>query len=230
MGFVLRRSLPSTIVGTADTPPAPVSTEVASSAMAGSGFINFTKTILLPLSISLFLYLMVFYVLLPLYRRHRARYSQYLPLPLQSVQSASASLSSRLLNIIAPAHVRHGLPTLFTRLIVPSTWSFRRSRGRSNSIVSVDEGTLFDEESGEAMVGFDAQERNRRRDAMERQVSNMDAATRTVSRGAGMGGEHVSDSNRRLSRELEEGFRDDSDNEDEDDQVVVGRRGSSARA
>ncbi|KAH0846981.1 hypothetical protein AYO21_02323 [Fonsecaea monophora] len=229
MGSLLRRSLPSTIVNTEDAPPAPVSTTVADSAMAGSGFLNFSRTILLPLFISLILYLVVFYALLPLYRRHRARYSQYLPLPLESVQSASASLSTRVLNSVIPAQLRNMLPALFTRIFMPSTWAFRTSHGRSNSIVSADDGTLFDEESGEAMVGFDAQERNRRRDAMERQVSNMDAATRTVSRSGGLARQHESDSNRRLSRELEEGFRDDSDEDDQDDQVVVGRRGSGAR-
>jgi hypothetical protein len=94
--------------------------------------------------------------------------------------------------------------------------------------VSVDEGTLFDEESGEAMVGFDVQERNRRRNGLERQVSNMNAATRTI---RNQGGEGLSaDSNRRLSRELEEGFRDDSDDESDEDQVVVGRRSISARS
>ncbi|EXJ75575.1 uncharacterized protein A1O5_00081 [Cladophialophora psammophila CBS 110553] len=229
MGFPSRRSLPSTIVRTEDAPPAPVSTTAGSGAMAGSGFMNFSRTILLPLFISLALYLLAFHVLLPLYRRHRARYSQYLPLPLQSVQSASISLSTRLFHSMIPASARFILPAVFARFFVPSAWSYRPTRGRSNSIVSADEGTLFDEESGEAMVGFDAQERSRRRDAMERQVSNMDAATRTVSRSGGIGGVPNSDSDRRLSRDLEEGFRDDSDEDDEDDQVVVGRRSSSAR-
>ncbi|OAP56650.1 hypothetical protein AYL99_08762 [Fonsecaea erecta] len=223
MGSDFRRSLPSTLVGTEDAPPAPVSTTVASSAMAGSGFMNFARTILLPLFISLVLYLVVFYALLPLYRRHRARYAQYLPLPLQSAQSVSV------LNLLVPPIVRHSLPTFVTGLFMFTIRRFRFSRGRSSSIVSADEGTLFDEESGEAMVGFDAQERNRRRDAMERQVSNMDAATRTVSRGGGVGGGPESDSNRRLSRELEEVFRDDSDEDDEYDPVVLGGRSSNAR-
>jgi hypothetical protein len=93
--------------------------------------------------------------------------------------------------------------------------------------VSADDGALFDEESGEAMVGFDVQERNQRRNGLERQVSNMNAATRTVN-GQGNGGLAV-DSNRRLSRDLEEGFRDDSDDESEEGQVVVGRRSTSTR-
>ena len=92
-------------------------------------------------------------------------------------------------------------------------------------MVSVDEGTLFDEESGEAMVGFDVQERNRRRNGLERQVHDMNAARRTVSGG---GVERVV-SDRRLSRDLEEGFRDDSDDEGDEQQVVAGRRNSNVR-
>lgn len=98
---------------------------------------------------------------------------------------------------------------------------------RRDSVISAD-GELFDEESGEAMVGFDVQERNRRRDGMERQVSNMDAATRTVARGSRPPPTEV-DSNRRLSRELEEGFRDDSDDEGEDAQLTTGRPTNTAR-
>lgn len=84
------------------------------------------------------------------------------------------------------------------------------------------------------MVGFDVQERNRRRDGMERQVSNMDAATRTVARGTNVpivrqpSPEEV-DSNRRLSRELEEGFRDDSDDEGDDSQLTTGRPTNTTR-
>ena len=93
--------------------------------------------------------------------------------------------------------------------------------------MSVDDGTLFDEESGEAMVGFDVQERNRRRNGLERQVSDMNAATRAIS---GQGAPQApADTNRRLSRELEEGFRDDSDDENEAAQVVAGRQSTSAR-
>lgn len=101
---------------------------------------------------------------------------------------------------------------------------------RRDSVISAD-GELFDEESGEAMVGFDVQERNRRRDGMERQVSNMDAATRTVARGGRPPPPPPEvDSNRRLSRELEEGFRDDSEDEaEENTQLTVGRPTNTAR-
>lgn len=57
------------------------------------------------------------------------------------------------------------------------------------------EDELFDEEEGEGMVGFDIDER--RREALERRRSS------------------VGDEDRRLSRELEEGFKDDSDDDEE---------------
>ena len=174
------------------------------------------QTILLPMAISAILYLLIFHALLPLYRRHRARYSQYLPLQ-------PGSLSSHLPESLQPSSLRDRLSSLFLRLFLPSAWAFRDRFHRRDSVASAD-GELFDEESGEAMVGFDVQERSRRRDGMERQVSNMDAATRTVSGTLDARG----DSNRRLSRELEEGFRDDS-SDDEEQEVVVGRRSINTR-
>jgi len=186
------------------------------------------------MSVSLVLYLLIFHALLPLYRRHRARYSQYLPL-----QSAGATISSHLPEFLQGLSLRDRLSHMFFQIFLPSTWALRnRLRRRRDSVVSAD-GELFDEESGEAMVGFDVQERNRRRDGMERQVSNMDAATRTVARASNVPGiivrppppplEEV-DSNRRLSRELEEGFRDDSDDEGGDDsRLMTGRPTNTVR-
>jgi hypothetical protein len=92
-------------------------------------------------------------------------------------------------------------------------------------VVSAD-GELFDVESGEAMVGFDVQDRNRRRDGMERQVSNMVAATRTANR---VQNAAATDSDRRLSRDLEEGFRDDSEDESRAHQVLSEGRSIPAR-
>lgn len=120
------------------------------------------------------------------------------------------------------------------RLFLPSTWAFRNRFTRRDSVVSAD-GELFDVESGEAMVGFDVQERDQRRHGMERQVSNMAAATRTANQLQ----DAAMDSDRRLSRELEEGFRDDSEDEGEGEsaataaaatatrEVVVGRRSTT---
>lgn len=179
------------------------------------------------MSISAILYLLAFHVFLPLYRRHRARYSQYLPLQTPGLPDS-----------LHPSSLRDRLSSIFLRLFLPSTWSFRdRFRrsgagGRRESVLSAD-GELFDEESGEAMVGFDVQERRRRRDGMERQVSDMNAATRTVSRSGGVGRGGFATtvaSDRRLSRELEEGFRDESSEDEGDEQeVVAGRRNSRVR-
>ncbi|KAJ9629221.1 hypothetical protein H2204_008861 [Knufia peltigerae] len=222
----LRRSIPGTIASNKETPP--VQAEVtatstataaadSSSKMAGSGFLNFTKTVLIPIFIAAALYLVVFHALLPLYRRHRARYSQYLPL-----QSTSL-LSSHFPEALQPSSVRERVTGVFVRLFLPSTWAFRDRFRRRDSVVSAD-GELFDVESGEAMVGFDVQERNQRRHGMERQVSNMAAAARTASQLQ----DAAMDSDRRLSRELEEGFRDDSEDEgDAPREVVVGNRSTS---
>ncbi|KAK5065237.1 hypothetical protein LTR84_001075 [Exophiala bonariae] len=236
-----RRSIPGTISSTEDTPPVSVTTTTTTTSrdgnMGSSGFSNFAKTILLPMFVSLVLYLLIFHALLPLYRRHRARYSQYLPL-----QAASNTISSHLPEFLQGLSLRDRLSHAFIRVFLPSTWAIRnRFTARRDSVISAD-GELFDEESGEAMVGFDVQERNRRRDGMERQVSNMDAATRTVARGSTrpMGpppplsssaphaaGRGDVDSNRRLSRELEEGFCDDSDDDEAEEvnttQIRVGR-------
>ena len=58
------------------------------------------------------------------------------------------------------------------------------------------EDDLFDDEEGEGMIGFDPVD-ERRREALEQRRSMMD--------------------DQRLSRELEEGFKDESDDEHEDD-------------
>lgn len=63
---------------------------------------------------------------------------------------------------------------------------------------------LFDDEEGEGMVGFDIDER--RRGALERRRSSL------------------GESDRRLSRELEEGFKDDSDDDDDTDEDTDRRR------
>ncbi|KEF61430.1 uncharacterized protein A1O9_02996 [Exophiala aquamarina CBS 119918] len=229
---LLGRSIPGTISSTEETPPVTVVTTTSTSKadkMASSGFANFAKSILLPMFISLGLYLLIFHALLPLYRRHRARYSQYLPL-----QTATSTISSHLPEFLQGLSLRDRLSHMFFRVFLPSTWAIRnRFMRRRDSVISAD-GELFDEESGEAMVGFDVQERNRRRDGMERQVSNMDAATRTVARGTNgpivrhPPPEEV-DSNRRLSRELEEGFRDDSDDEGDDSQLMTATPTNAAR-
>jgi len=81
-------------------------------------------------------------------------------------------------------------------LFAPTSWVQRRfvvdgSGGEHN------EDELFDDVEGEGMVGFDPID-ERRREALEQRRSMME-------------------DERRLGRELEEGFKDESDDEHEDD-------------
>lgn len=75
-------------------------------------------------------------------------------------------------------------------MFVPATWGRNRRVG-----VEQHEDELFDDEEGEGMVGFDVG----RREALERRRS--------------MGG--VEGDGQRVGRELEEGFKDESSDEEE---------------
>ncbi|KAF1961080.1 hypothetical protein CC80DRAFT_229708 [Byssothecium circinans] len=74
-------------------------------------------------------------------------------------------------------------------------------RNQNHLLVDHNEDELFDDEEGEGMVGFDPID-ERRREALEQRRSLM---------GTG-------DDERRLSRVLEEGFKDESDDEGEGDE------------
>jgi hypothetical protein len=88
------------------------------------------------------------------------------------------------------------------RFLVPSAWLNRQPLGGRFSAGAGD-GSLFDEEEGEGLVGF-----------------NADIQTRaSLERGGDT--EH---SDRRLSRDLEEGFQDESDDEEEQDRRRRGVR------
>lgn len=79
-------------------------------------------------------------------------------------------------------------------LFAPSAW------GRGRSVVDGSgqhDDELFDDEEGEDMVGFDPID-ERRREALEQRRSMMEEE-------------------RRLGRELEAGFKDDSEDEQEDE-------------
>lgn len=143
---------------------------------------NGVKTLLIPAFISLAIYLLFSYLILPLVRQHRHRYNHYLPL--DTISSHTTSIRHRVLDFVVSR-------------IVPSTWA----RDRNSRLVDGsgrlhdDADSLFDEEEGEDMVGFDMDPR--RREALDRRRSEAD------------------EGERRLSRDLEEGFRDDSDEEAE---------------
>ncbi|KAF2250524.1 hypothetical protein BU26DRAFT_390290, partial [Trematosphaeria pertusa] len=142
-----------------------------------AGFTHFLKTIFIPLFLAALLYIALAHVLLPFIRRHRTRYSQYLPMPSTALTSTTASWRTRISD------------ALFN-LFVPSSWRARTVVDGSGAEHNEDE--LFDDEEGEGMIGFDPID-ERRREALEQRRSMM------------------GEDERRLSRELEEGFKDDSD-------------------
>ncbi|RMZ89516.1 hypothetical protein DV736_g3254, partial [Chaetothyriales sp. CBS 134916] len=243
--MILARSLPGGFEA-AGTPPVHVDTTSTSATLT-----SFFKTTLLPILIALALYLLLCHILLPLYRKHRARYSQYLPL--SATTSAATALTSRLPSSIHPSTIRSRVIDGLARLFLPSAWTLGHSQQRpdggrrgsnSDSSSSTDENILTDE-SCEALVNFDysnstgtIQDQNRRRrDAMERQVARGLQAAREMGMGesddeqlARSGRMQTSiPPERRLSRDLEEGFRDDSDDgegqgdEDGENAVTLGR-------
>ncbi|KAL0779732.1 hypothetical protein CaCOL14_004216 [Colletotrichum acutatum] len=135
------------------------------------------KTLIVPAIISLILFLVSTYVALPLWRRWRSRYSQYLPL--DTISTSTVSLRHRVQNAIA-------------RMMVPSTW---RRNAHERLVIATDASEDgYSSEDGEELgeVGEDTRR----------------ALTEDARRDR-------HDSTRRLSRDLEEGFRDDSDDEDD---------------
>jgi hypothetical protein len=160
-----------------------------------SGFVHFLKTIFIPLFLAALLYILLAHLILPFIRRHRTRYSQYLPITTDlSLSTATASWRTRISDAVY-------------NLFMPSSWT-RSSRSRLRVVDGSGSGSggehdhtedeLFDDEEGEGMVGFDPID-ERRREALEQRRSIM------------------GDEQRRLGRELEEGFKDDSDDEQGDE-------------
>ncbi|ORY71302.1 uncharacterized protein BCR38DRAFT_453880 [Pseudomassariella vexata] len=138
--------------------------------------LSVVKTLIVPALISLILFLVSTYILIPLWRQYRSRYSHYLPL--ETISDRTSSLRSRVQDAIA-------------RWIVPSQWRMgMRERlviadGDSDVGFSSDEGEELD-----VVVGED-----------RRRALSLDTRTEQT------------DSMMRLSRDLEEGFMDDSDDE-----------------
>ncbi|KAK5993665.1 hypothetical protein PT974_07100 [Cladobotryum mycophilum] len=140
--------------------------------------ISVIKTLILPASISLLIFLLLTFVLIPLWRRYRNRYSQYLPLDAISSQTSS---------------LRHRLSSYLFNLAFVSTWRRNRDLARASASASAaadDEPDI--DVDGEELSAVDVGALR----AWEAHARNMRP-----------------EYTRRLSRELEEGFRDDSDEE-----------------
>jgi len=131
------------------------------------------------------------------YRRHRQRYSQYLPVNTPSWQRSLASSTTSL---------RQRFTDVVITVVVPSRWAewrFRRYAGRRRGVVVDADGDRPDEEMGDMADDTDLDDD----DDGAMLPGRRDAVSLDQQLGRGV-------SDRRLSRDLEEGFRDSSDEED----------------
>ena len=151
------------------------------------------QSFLVPLILAALIYAFLTFLVLPLYRRHRQRYAQYLPLSTPSLGNLSSSTYS----------IRQRASDALLAFLLPSRFAGWRSR-RSRVVDASDGERMRDEELGDLTDDSETDEMGMPRDSVTDR--RRDAYERTSSR------ESVSD--RRLSRELEEGFRDSSDDED----------------
>ncbi|KAL4776184.1 hypothetical protein BDW60DRAFT_214267 [Aspergillus nidulans var. acristatus] len=136
------------------------------------GAASLAKTLFIPAVISLALYVLISFVIVPFFRRYHQRYSQYLPL--ETITAHTSSLWERIADAIM-------------RRFLPSSWRQQAHISDPNDNISI-----LDEE-GEIMVGMNMDSAHR--EALERRRNT------------------VAEDEGRLSRELEEGFMDDSDEE-----------------
>ncbi|KAF2717810.1 hypothetical protein K431DRAFT_306619 [Polychaeton citri CBS 116435] len=173
-----------------------------------AGFIDVFKALSVPALIAAVLYLTISFAILPLIRRHRQKYAQYAPIG--NISATTTTIRDRVMDFLS-------------RLIIPS---LRRrhnvvdgsSDSRRGSNTGEDAEEAFGEEEGERMIGFSL---NRRERGVGRGGTWVIAGGDSRSRRE----RDELDSQRRLSRELEEGFKDSSDEEeDEDDTAAHGSR------
>ncbi|OJD12864.1 hypothetical protein AJ78_06600 [Emergomyces pasteurianus Ep9510] len=148
--------------------------------------LDVAKTLLIPGLFSLVVYLLLSFVIIPFVRRYRQRYAQYLPL--QTVSAHASTLRERASDALM-------------RFLLPSSWRQRQAFGSQDGGHSV-----FDDEEGEDMVGFEMDPSRREALEQRRRTGNDNISNNNST--------SVMDTDRRLSRELEEGFMDDSDDED----------------
>jgi hypothetical protein len=158
------------------------------------------KTLIIPASISLAIYLFLSYLLLPFFRRYRQRYAHYLPIDAISAQTLPIRerIADSLMHFFLPtASWRHRFVPRFMRRSSTATTSLSDDDDESidhNRPDNHDSISIFDEE-GENMAEMNISAT--RREALEARRS--------------FAADHV-----RLGRDLEEGFMDDSDDDDDD--------------
>jgi len=130
-------------------------------------------SLLIPAAVSLLLFFMISYIVVPLWQRYRGRYSRYVPL--ESINTHTSSVRQRVQGLLAG-------------FFLLSIW-----RTGYQSSVDPHEGSedAFDEEDGEELFEIP----DGRREAL------------SLDERRGCDGTEA-----RLTRDLEEGFRDDSDN------------------
>ncbi|KAK4093636.1 hypothetical protein Purlil1_1970 [Purpureocillium lilacinum] len=178
-----RRTAPSAPVARPHGYTAPSEYPVAlgatqESAIMGSSASLF-KTLLVPAVISLIIFLFLTFVLVPVWRRYRNRYSQYLPL--DSISDRTSSFRHRILGRFSSLNPLAHFVSGRQQVVFAS----------GGAGTGAESGA--DDEDGEELGDVD--EATWR--AIERHVPSV----------------HTPDSTRRLSRDLEEGFMDDSDDE-----------------
>ncbi|KAL2021197.1 hypothetical protein VTK56DRAFT_7384 [Thermocarpiscus australiensis] len=137
--------------------------------------VSVIKTLIIPALVALIVFIVSTQVLVPLWKRYRNRYGQYLPL--ETISNQTLSVRARMQNAVS-------------RLLAPSAWRVRVS----HRLVAGDRGS-FDSEEGEELGEVD--------ESAARRVSGHPRNHHTIG------------SPRRLSRDLEEGFMDDSEEEAE---------------
>ncbi|RKF54746.1 putative checkpoint protein hus1 protein [Golovinomyces cichoracearum] len=156
--------------------PAPEETGAENHKM---GFLGVFETLTITATISLLFYLIVSFILKPIWRRYYGRYARYLPLDRASTQMHS---------------LQQRVQVALIKFITTSLWKCRFLR--SGQFSSRDDEIDFDDDVGQELYEVD----NRRREALSLDYR----------RGC-------SDVQMRLSRDLEEGFKDDSEESDNED-------------
>ncbi|KAJ5279930.1 hypothetical protein N7478_005302 [Penicillium angulare] len=131
--------------------------------------------------IALTFYVLISFLIIPIFRRYHQRYSQYLPL--HSISAHTLSLRDRMADAVM-------------RFFLPRSW---QPGAHMEDHANID----IDDDEGELMLGMGMDAA--RREALERRRST------------------APDTQSRLSRELEEGFMDDSDDEHNENNGRSGR-------